>query len=95
MPPIEQQDMSCQYDGRVVVLEVYINTDEDINAILARVVKAAKGPRLCASVVTVGINTGDVGRELWAELAKASAAAVVDPRAVNVDLDMNPLKKGG
>lgn len=83
-------DMSTKYDGRVVRLDVIINTDEDVQEIVGRIAKAARGQQRNASMVGANIFTGDDGRKVWAAVRGLSVTAAADPRAVEVDEDMRP-----
>lgn len=83
-------DMSCKYGGRVVKVELYINTDEELNAILARVVEAAKGPKQAATFAGFTLLTDVDGRGAWALIQNASKAIAADPRAKPVGPDGKP-----
>lgn len=65
-------DTSVQFEGRTIEARVYINTDESLDEILARLQPAARGPRLRMCTIAMGILDQEQGRKLW-ELATRAA----------------------
>lgn len=84
-------DMTCKYDGRVLKLDVYVNSNEDLNEVVARVSKAARGQVRNAVLTMASEYTGEDGKQLWAALQKVSADMGKNPKAVPVDEDLKPL----
>jgi hypothetical protein len=48
----ESQDFELKYDGRVLVVTIIINTDQDPDKLARNIQRVAKGPRLDALVCT-------------------------------------------
>lgn len=89
--PNNLMDMSCKHDGRVVKVEMYINTDEDLNALLARLSTAARGPSQAAVFSGYTVLTDADGRAAWKLIQDASSAIAADPRTKAVGADGKPL----
>lgn len=75
----EIQDMSLRYNGRVVKLEIYVNSDEDPNTIATRCLRASRGVKRNAATCMVGVLEGDTGREAWSVLQQMSTMVAADP----------------
>lgn len=71
--------MSTKYEGRVVTVTKYLNTDRDAQEIVKSLYPVARGPNEDAQVMIVQIYEGDAGKELWEKL-----------RAVAVEVATNP-----
>lgn len=77
----EQHDFAPRYGGRIVSIELYANTDEDVNKLAKRVQKAARGVKLAAVVCMAKVYTGADALEVWNKLAEMSATAHAHPNA--------------
>lgn len=78
-------DYSTKYGGRVLIIECYINTDEDAEVVAKRVRRACRGPKLAASVVGVKLFEGTDGQAIWREISRFAADAHANPRAKPFD----------
>jgi len=81
----EQYDFGARYGGRLVQIEVYCNTDEDPDKIAKRVQRAARGIKLNAAVVRVGLYEGEKAKEMWDLIAQWAAQTHADPNAKPID----------
>lgn len=87
MAKIESQDMGARYGGRYLVIQIFVNTDEDGNKVMRRVTSAARGIKRNAAMGTLEIHgAGEQALANWAEIAKLSADAAADPGAGPIDL---------
>ena len=68
--PIDQHDMSAKYDGRVIKVEIYVNTDEEHYALLKRIRRAARGDRLNATLMALSVYEGEEGKKVWDVIQK-------------------------
>ncbi len=76
----EQHDFSARYGGRYLVIQVFVNTDEDHNKVVRRVTNAARGIKLNAVMATVAVHkAGTESEAAWGEIAKISAEAHANP----------------
>lgn len=94
MTMAEIQDMSLRYGGRVIRIEVYVNTDADVNKIASKIARSARGLRQDAVVVTVSVHDGEQGKALWESLQELAKEVAADPRSVEVDGEWR-VNKGG
>lgn len=88
---LNPQDMSCKYGGRVVRLDVFVNTNEDINDLISRVSKAARGQFRNAVLIGGSLHDGDEGAEIWSTIQRMSTNIAADARSVEVDDELKPL----
>lgn len=73
-----EQDMSIKFDGRTIMLTVFVNTDEDIKTVSERVTDAAKGPHGRMSACEAGVYTDKRWTlALWTEIKKGLLQAGV------------------
>jgi hypothetical protein len=77
----DQHDFSLKYDGKVLVLHIVMNTDQDPNRLMDRIKRLARGPRLDALVAWIEGYDGDAGRQVWDEVQKIAVQAHADPKA--------------
>ena len=70
------QGMDVRYGGRTLRVEILINTDESESVVAQRVQAAAKGPKACMAVVSVGTCDPDEAAVVWERLIAASRAHV-------------------
>jgi folylpolyglutamate synthase/dihydropteroate synthase len=87
----EIQDMSTKYDGRVVRLEIFVNTNENIHEVTHRVKKASRGQVRNAVIVMGSLYTGENGRKIWKTIQEISVDVAKNPKAVNFDENGKPL----
>jgi len=68
VPPAapEAPDFSVRYGGRTVHIEVFVNTDEDADAIAQRLRAAASGPRQSMTVAAGGVLKPAAAASFWA-----------------------------
>lgn len=78
---IDPQDMSLKYDGRVVKVEIYLNTDQEVEKLLKNLKRAARGPRLDAMVAMISQYSGEDGEKVWKILQEATVKANANPNA--------------
>ena len=78
---IDPQDFSLKYDGKVLILHVVINTDQDPHRLMDLVKRLVRGPRLDALVAWIEGYTGDDGKKVWDEIQKFVVEASADPKA--------------
>jgi hypothetical protein len=86
-------DMSTKYGGRTICLTVFVNSDEPIHEVLARVEKAGRGQQRNAVAAMGKAIEGAEGAKLWAELRHRAEQTAADPRAVDVDEDLEPVRE--
>ena len=84
-------DFTLRYDGRVLRLDIFVNTDEDPNEVLMRVQKAARGQQRNAVVAAASIYSGKQGQEVWAGVQGLVKQVAQNPKSENVDEDGKPL----
>lgn len=89
----EVQDMALRYGGRVVRIEVYVNTDADVSAIASKITRTARGIRQDAALAMVSVHDGARGEKLWSEVQDLTKQVAADPAAETVDAFWRP-KKG-
>ena len=79
----EPQDFTLKYDGKVLMLHICINTDQDPHRLVEIIKRRIRGPRLDAMVCWVEGYTGEDGAKVWDEIqrvvTKASASPNVKP----------------
>lgn len=90
MAKIEQQDFTPRFNGRVVMLKVFVNTDEDHGKVAQRVTRSARGPGNNACVVMGTVIDGEDGLTTWKALADAAAQSHVHPGAEPLDVAFEP-----
>lgn len=83
-------DFAPRYGGRVIKLEVYVNSDESTEKVGRRVRNAARGQKINAVVCTVALFEGEKGREAWALISKFVAQAATDPSLKPIDDTVQP-----
>lgn len=77
MPDV--QDMSLKYGGRVLRIEIFLNTNQEAIDIIRRIKDKARGKNLDAAVVIVREYKGEQAKELWETLVDASVEATTKP----------------
>jgi hypothetical protein len=78
---IPQHDFGARYGGRLIVVEVFCNTDEDPNKIGKRIQRAARGIKLNAAATRIRLYEGKEALEVWNEIAKMGADIHANPNA--------------
>lgn len=82
----EIQDLGARYGGRLAIITIYVNTDEDFHKLGARIRKAARGQKLNAARVQIqGLEAGPDATEAWEMIAAAMAKEMAHPNAVPFD----------
>lgn len=57
--------MEVRHKGRTLVVTAYVNTDEEAQAVYARVLPAARGPKQAMALVTVALAQAEAVRAAW------------------------------
>ena len=87
MAKIDLQDMGARYGGRYLVIQIYVNTDEDGSKVMRRVTSAARGIKMNAAMATLSVHqAGAQAMADWADIAKISADVAANPHVQPVDL---------
>lgn len=82
----EIQDLGARYGGRLAIITIYVNTDEDFHKLGARIRKAARGQKLNAARVQIeGYEAGPDAIKAWEAIAAAMAKEMAHPKAVPFD----------
>jgi len=62
---MEKQDMTMKYGGRVVKVELYVNSEEEHYHLLKRIKRAARGERMNAALILLSVYEGEEGQKVW------------------------------
>lgn len=81
------QDMQCRYGGRVMHVQVFVNTDEDHNEVLRRIVAAGRGRHRAALLSQLSLYDGDSGRKIWKALQGVSSEMAADPKSRDCSIE--------
>jgi len=74
--------MAARYGGRFLVIQVFVNTDENHEKVVKRIFNAARGIRFNAAVTTVAVHpSGPESEMAWNKIAEETARAAKDPAA--------------
>ena len=83
----EMHDFAARYGGRIVALEVYVNSDEDAHKLAKRVQRAARGMSLNAVICLAKIYEGPDALEVWNKIAEVAGRAAANPESKSFTYD--------
>jgi hypothetical protein len=81
MPEI--QDMSLKYGGKVLVIHIVLNTDQDHYHLAKSLRRAARGPHLDALLMWIEGYDGEAGREAWTLMQTTTTKIAADSRSTH------------
>jgi len=76
----------------VLRFDVYVNTNEDIHEVLARIQKAARGQCRAAVIAAGSLYAGTEAQQVWESLQRLVVTTAANPKAIDVDEDLKPVK---
>ena len=83
----DEQDFSLKYDGKVLMIHICINTDQDPNKLAKNIQRIARGPRLDALVCWVEGYNGEDAAKVWAEIQRVIVKASASPNTTPYSMD--------
>lgn len=72
---IDIGESDVRFNGRTIDVRVFVNTDEPIEVVAARIQQAAKGPHKRMAAVTGGVLDSEDAKRVWDTIVPMAADA--------------------
>lgn len=78
------QDLELKYNGRVLVVTLVINTEQDAEKMMKNIFRIARGPRLDAVLVQIEGYSGENGKDIWDQVQKEAVEIIANPNSKTI-----------